>query len=149
PHVVEVDIRLETPLDAPLLIADRARYNYCAEQNDQKKAALEARGATVICLPGPNDKVDLAAMLHDLARREINELHVEAGHKLNGSFIREGLVDELLLYMAPVLLGSGKDMASFGPLQKLSEGVGLRFLSADMVGTDLRVRARVLGRDAF
>lgn len=155
PHVVVVDSRLETPLDAPLFIAARARFIYAAEPNDAKKAALEARGATVIYLPGknssgePTGKVDLTAMLRDLAAREINELHVEAGHKLNGSLIREGLVDELLLYMAPKLLGTAQGMASFGPLQSLGEAAQLQFLSTEMIGNDLRVRACVAGRDQF
>ena len=149
PDVVIIDSRLETPLDAPVLIAARARYIYAAERNDAKKEALEARGATVIYMSGPDNKVDLAAMLRDLGKREINELHVEAGHKLNGSFIREGLVDELLIYMAPRLFGTAQGMASFGPLQSLSDTIDLQFLSADMIGADLRVRARVTGRDQF
>jgi diaminohydroxyphosphoribosylaminopyrimidine deaminase/5-amino-6-(5-phosphoribosylamino)uracil reductase len=75
-----------------------------------------SRGAVVIALPGADrGKVDLAAMLQDLARREINELHVEAGHKLNGSLFREGLVDELVLYVAPRLLGQGAGIAHLGP----------------------------------
>ena len=149
PHVVIVDSNLETPLDAHILGAGRARFIYAAARNDAKKAALEALGATVIYMPGENDKVDLPAMLRDLAKREVNDLHVEAGHKLNGSFIREGLVDELLLYMAPKLLGSGQGMASFGPLQSLSDAAQLQFMSAEMVGDDLRIRARVAGRDKF
>ena len=149
PDVVVVDSRLETPLDAPLLMAGRACYIYAAQPDAGRKAALEARGATVIDMPAANGKVDLAAMLRDLAEREFNELHVEAGHKLNGSLIREGLVDELLLYLAPKLLGSAQGMASFGPLQQLSEAIALEFLSADRVGADLRVRARVAGRDRF
>ena len=149
PHVVIVDSNLETPLDAHILGAGRARFIYAAARNDAKKAALEALGATVIYMPGENDKVDLPAMLRDLAKHEINELHVEAGHKLNGSFIREGLVDELLLYMAPKLLGSGQGMASFGSLHSLSDAVQLQFMSAEMVGDDLRIRARVAGRDQF
>ena len=149
PHVVIVDSNLETPLDAHILGAGRARFIYAAAKNDAKKAALEALGATVIYMPGENDKVDLPAMLRDLAKREVNDLHVEAGHKLNGSFIREGLVDELLLYMAPKLLGSGQGMASFGPLHSLSDAVQLQFMSTEMVGDDLRIRARVAGRDQF
>jgi len=149
PHLVVVDSRLETPLDAHLFIAGRALYIYAAEQNDAKKSALEARGATVIYLPGANGKVDLAAMLRDLARREINELHVEAGHKLNGSLIREGLVDEFLVYLAPKMIGQGLGMASFGPLTELSQAVALEFHSTGMVGPDLRIVARVKGRDQF
>ena len=149
PHVVVVDSRLETPLDAHLFMPGRTLYIYAAEQNAVKKAALQARGAVVTYLPDANHKVDLAAMLRDLAQREINELHLEAGHKLNGSFLREGLVDELLLYVAPKLLGTAQSMASFGPLHDLAEAVELEFLAADMVGTDLRVRANVAGKDLF
>ncbi|SFC10965.1 diaminohydroxyphosphoribosylaminopyrimidine deaminase / 5-amino-6-(5-phosphoribosylamino)uracil reductase [Polaromonas sp. OV174] len=149
PHLVVVDSRLETPLDAHLFIAGRAAYIYAAVQNDAKKAALEARGATVIYLPGAGGKVDLAAMLRDLARREINELHVEAGHKLNGSLIREGLVDEFVVYLAPKLIGQGAGIASFGPITELSQAVDLEFLSTDSLGPDLRIVARVTGRDQF
>ena len=74
-------------------------------------------------LPGANGKVDLAVMLRDLAQREINELHVEAGEKLNGSLIREGLVDEFVVYLAPKLIGQGRGMAHFGPLQDLAQAV--------------------------
>ena len=149
PHIVIVDSKLETPLDAHILGAARARFIYAAVPNDAKKVALEALGAKVIYLPDENGKVDLAALLRDLAKREINELHVEAGHKLNGSFVRAGLVDEFLVYLAPKLLGAGQGMATFGPLQSLTEAAQLRFMSTDMVGDDLRIRARVAGRDQF
>jgi diaminohydroxyphosphoribosylaminopyrimidine deaminase/5-amino-6-(5-phosphoribosylamino)uracil reductase len=109
----------------------------------------------VIYLPGrypdgtPTGKVDLAAMLKDLGQREINELHVEAGHKLNGSLVREGLVDEFLVYLAPKLIGQGADMANFGPLTELSAALPLTFQSSEMVGPDLRILARVTSRDQF
>ena len=155
PHLVVVDSRLETPLDAPLFIAGRQLFIYASVENDLKKSALEARGATVVYLPGPVNqpgglpKVDLAAMLRDLARREINELHVEAGEKLNGSLVSEGLVDEFLVYLAPILMGQGLGMASFGPLAALSDAVALDFQSVERCGADLRLLARVLGRDQF
>ena len=149
PHLVVVDSRLETPLNAHLFIARRALYIYAAAQNDAKKAALEARGATVIYLPDANGKVDLAAMMKDLGRREINELHIEAGSKLNGSLIRAGLVDEFLVYLAPKLIGQGRNMASFGPLSDLSQAIPLEFKSTEMLGPDLRIVARIPGRDQF
>lgn len=149
PALVVVDSRLETPLDASLFIAGRACYIYAAVQNNLKKLALEACGATVIYMPGPSDKVDLAAMLRDLASREINEVHVEAGEKLNGSLIREGLVDEFVLYLAPKLLGQGRGMAQFGPYETLAQALPLDFKSATPIGPDLRIVARVCGRDAF
>jgi len=153
PHLVVVDSKLQTPLDGHLFIAGRALFIYAATENDVKKAALEALGATVIYMPGQTDptrdKVDLKAMLADLAKREINELHIEAGSKLNGSLIREGLVDELLVYLAPKLIGLGLDMASFGPLAELASAVPLEYKSTELVGPDLRVVARIPGRDQF
>jgi len=162
PHLVIVDSRLETPLTArffnpPAQGLARQIWIYTASDHAARRQALEARGATVIALPGSGSgsgsegqrKVDLAAMLRDLARREVNELHLEAGHKLNGSFIREGLVDECLMYLAPRLLGSGQGMAGFGPLASLDDGVQLAYQSVERVGDDLRIVARVAGRDAF
>jgi diaminohydroxyphosphoribosylaminopyrimidine deaminase/5-amino-6-(5-phosphoribosylamino)uracil reductase len=155
PHLVIVDSDLQTPPDAPLFIAGRAVFIYAAARNDAKAATLQAQGATVIYLPGqhadgtPTGKVDLAAMLRDLGQREINELHVEAGHKLNGSLVREGLVDEFLVYLAPKLMGQGADMANFGPLSELGDALPLEFKSTEMVGPDLRIVARVTGRDLF
>jgi diaminohydroxyphosphoribosylaminopyrimidine deaminase/5-amino-6-(5-phosphoribosylamino)uracil reductase len=149
PHVVVVDSQLQTPLDANLFIAGRACYIYAASRNDAKESALQALGATVIHLPNASGKVDLAAMLRDLGARGINELHVEAGHKLNGSLVRESLVDEFLVYLAPRLLGPGLGMANFGPLSALADGVALDFHTTEMVGPDLRIVARVHGRDSF
>jgi diaminohydroxyphosphoribosylaminopyrimidine deaminase / 5-amino-6-(5-phosphoribosylamino)uracil reductase len=149
PDAVIVDSRLETPLDANMFVPGRKLFIYAALQDPARQAALEARGATVVVLPGPGGKVDLAAMLRDLARREVNEVHVEAGHKLNGSLIREGLVDELLVYMAPKLVGQGRQMAHFGPLADLAQAVAFEFLSSDRVGPDLRLVARIPGRDRF
>jgi diaminohydroxyphosphoribosylaminopyrimidine deaminase/5-amino-6-(5-phosphoribosylamino)uracil reductase len=149
PHLVVVDSRLDMPLNAKLLDTqgtdDQARqiWIYTATtENLDNRAALTARGVTVIDMPGPGGKVDLAAMLRDLARREINELHVEAGHKLNGSFIREGLVDEFLVYLAPQLLGPGQGLANLPALTELRGAVQLAFHAVDRVGPDLRLLLR-------
>lgn len=153
PALVLVDSRLETPLDAHLFMGGRALYVYTALRNHEKEAALTARGATVIHMPGnaagTEDKVDLKAMLADLARREVNELHVEAGQKLNGSLVREALVDELLVYLAPKLIGQGRVMANFGPLTALEQALPLEFKSYTRLGADLRIVARVTGRERF
>ncbi|HPL80247.1 MAG TPA: RibD family protein, partial [Burkholderiaceae bacterium] len=126
-------------------------FIYAAVEDRARRDALEARGATVILLPDARrpGKVDLAALLVDLGRREINELHIEAGERLNGSFIREGLVDEFVIYLAPKLIGQGRGMASFGPLTDLAQAVPLTFLSAEMISPDLRIVARITGRDQF
>jgi diaminohydroxyphosphoribosylaminopyrimidine deaminase / 5-amino-6-(5-phosphoribosylamino)uracil reductase len=151
PHLVIVDSQLQTPLQARLFsIPGRTCLIYTASDDAAKQAALEGQGATVIRLPNAQGKVDLGAMLQDLGRkRAVNELHVEAGHKLNGSFLREGLVDELLLYLAPRLLGPGLGMAQTTPLQALADGTALDYVSVDRIGPDLRIVARVQGRDRF
>jgi len=88
-------------------------------------------------------KTDLAALMKDLAVRGINEVHVEAGEKLNGSLLRAGLVDELLVYLAPRLLGSGRSLAAMFdvPLEALDQGLPLTFIDCLPVGSDLRLRA--------
>jgi diaminohydroxyphosphoribosylaminopyrimidine deaminase/5-amino-6-(5-phosphoribosylamino)uracil reductase len=149
PHLVVVDSRLQLPLTARLLdtlgSGEQARriWVYTATPGEQeKRAALGARGVEVIDCAGPGGKVDLAAMLRDLGRREVNELHLEAGFKLNGSFMREGLVDEWLLYMAPQWLGPGQGMAHLPALAQLDDALRLRFEAVDRVGADLRLLLR-------
>ncbi len=153
PMLVIVDSRLETPPDARLFLSTRPVLIYCAVRDAQKESALSAHGATIVHLPGQRSdgraKVDLAAMLADLAVRECNEIHVEAGSKLNGSLVREGLVDEMLVYLAPRLVGQGRGMADFGPLAALADSVPLAFHSATMVGPDLCIVARGAGRAQF
>lgn len=155
PILAIVDSELQTPPDAPLFAPQRPVWVYAATPQPARQATLERSGATVTHLPGAasqegaSPKVDLAAMLRDLARRGVNELHVEAGHKLNGSLLRAGLVDELLVYLAPQWLGTGAGMSNFGPLAQLADGLALQFRSVDMVGADVRLLARVAGRDAF
>ena len=149
PHLVVVDSRLDLPLGAQLLdtlgSGEQARqiWVYTATtERAEHRAALTARGVQVIDCPGPGGKVDLAALLRDLARREINELHVEAGFKLNGSFMREGLVDEWLVYQAPQWLGPGQGMANLPALTQLGDALRLRYQAVDRVGQDLRLLLR-------
>ncbi|WP_341886682.1 bifunctional diaminohydroxyphosphoribosylaminopyrimidine deaminase/5-amino-6-(5-phosphoribosylamino)uracil reductase RibD [Variovorax sp. YR752] len=149
PMRVVVDSRLETPVTAKLLAPPGAVLIYAAHPDAAREAALKASGAEIAFAPGPGGKVDLAAMLADLAARGVNELHVEAGHKLNGSLVREGLVDEFLVYMAPRLLGVGRELAAFGPLERLQDTLDLHWTSVDRLGDDLRLIARPPGREAF
>lgn len=149
PILVLVDSALAVPLDALLFATKRPVYIYSAVVHEEKRRALEALGATVITMPNHVGKVDLPSMLQDLGRREINELHVEAGYKLNGSLLREGLVDELLVYLAPKLIGEGMGLAQMAPLKALSEAHALSFHSVDRVGEDLRILARLQERDRF
>jgi diaminohydroxyphosphoribosylaminopyrimidine deaminase/5-amino-6-(5-phosphoribosylamino)uracil reductase len=143
PTLVVMDSQLETPFTAKLFTPQRAGWIYCATDNAERRQALEAKGAQVICLPNPFGKVDLAAMLKDLGQKQINEVHVEAGHKLNGSLLREGLVDELLTYLAPKLMGQGRGMTNLGPFTSLDDAKALSFHEVTQIGPDLRILARL------
>lgn len=150
PKVVVIDSKLDMPLDAHVLKAPSGCSIYTSSTDISKTESLQSLGATVIEIPNAHGKVDLAAMLRDLGTRGTNELHVEAGFKLNGSFLREGLVDELLLYMAPKLLGTGTmGLASFGPLEQLSQAISLQMHDVSRMGEDVRIVARIAGRDQF
>ncbi|MCY7307903.1 MAG: bifunctional diaminohydroxyphosphoribosylaminopyrimidine deaminase/5-amino-6-(5-phosphoribosylamino)uracil reductase RibD [Rhodoferax sp.] len=154
PALVVVDSQLQLPLQARLFSARRVLLVYAAQNDPQKAAALQTRGARVALLPGATAagrlKVDLTRMLSDLAlRHEVNELHVEAGHKLNGSLLRAGLVDELLVYLAPKLIGPGRVMAALDPLACLADVRPLQFRSVAMVGPDLRLLARTVQEPWF
>lgn len=150
PALVIVDSALRTPLDARLWqVADRRVFIATAVTDEARQQPLRARGAQLLALPGTDGRVDLAALLARLARREVNELHVEAGHRLNGALLRAGLVDELLLYLAPRLLGEGAGIAALGPLGSLDEGPAFAWHGVERVGPDLRLLARVPGRECF
>ncbi len=149
PHRVVVDSLLQTPLNAKLFKGDGEVWIYTASQDAEKTQALKAQGASVTCLPGDGGKVDLAAMMRDLAKRQVNELHVEAGFKLNGSLVRAGLVDEFLVYLAPKWLGPGQGMLALPGLESLTGAVPLEFISAERIGPDLRLVARLEGRGQF
>ena len=101
----------------------------------------EAKGAHIIHMPNPQGKVDLRAMVHDLGQRAINEVHIEAGYKLNGSLLAAGVVDELLVYLAPLLIGQGLGMANLGPFQTLSQAFNLVIQNVTPVGDDVRIIA--------
>ena len=149
PLRVVVDSRLDMRPTARLLDPPGQALVYAAHPLAARHEALRQRGAEVALMAGSSGKVDLVGMLADLARRGINEVHVEAGHKLYGSLVREGLVDEFLIYMAPRLMGLGRELAAFGPLERLQDGVALRFVSVTAVGDDLRLIARLAGAAPF
>jgi diaminohydroxyphosphoribosylaminopyrimidine deaminase/5-amino-6-(5-phosphoribosylamino)uracil reductase len=141
PRRVIVDSRLEIDLGARILQGEPC-WIVAAVPNPEKEAQLAAAGHEIILLPNEHGKVDLPALMLELGRREINELHVEAGSKLNASLLREGCVDELLVYLAPSLIGPGQGMFDLPPLARLADKVELRFHAVGQVGPDLRILAR-------
>jgi diaminohydroxyphosphoribosylaminopyrimidine deaminase/5-amino-6-(5-phosphoribosylamino)uracil reductase len=146
PPRVLIDSKLEVDLDSrfvrsagtgsPVLVIH-------ALHDAQKERELSERGCERLFLPIAEQKVALRALMIELARRGINELHVEAGSKLNGSLMREGCVDELLLYVAPCLLGGGQPLFALNEIAGLDERHRLAFHEIERVGTDLRILARL------
>ncbi|MBU6484450.1 MAG: bifunctional diaminohydroxyphosphoribosylaminopyrimidine deaminase/5-amino-6-(5-phosphoribosylamino)uracil reductase RibD [Betaproteobacteria bacterium] len=104
-------------------------------------------GVDVLALPDPDGRVDLGAMMRELARRGINEVHVESGARLNGALLRAGLIDEVLVYLAGGLIGDpARGMFEFPePLQALAGRTRLRWRAIDRIGEDLRIIARIEG----
>lgn len=140
---VVVDSHFETPPTARIFDGGNTLV-VAAADDAAKAAALRAAGAEVLVLPNPQGKVDLPRLLQALAERGVNELHVEAGHKLSGSLVREGLVDELLLYFAPTILGSGREMFPLPELTDLAGRRDLKIIDLRRLGADIRILARPL-----
>jgi diaminohydroxyphosphoribosylaminopyrimidine deaminase/5-amino-6-(5-phosphoribosylamino)uracil reductase len=115
-----------------------------ASQDAGKRAALEQQGAEVLLLADAAGQVDLSAVLRELAQRGCNEVLVEAGRVLNGALLQAGLVDELVLYLAPQMLGdAARGMADLGELLRLEQRVELAWRDVRRVGDDLRITAEV------
>jgi len=144
PLKVVVDSRLELPLQARVLNGGGVLVTTASEECE-KSAALRERGAEIVCLPNADGKVDLPALMEELALRGINELHVEAGFSLNGALLAAGLVDELLLYLAPCLIGdAARGLFDLPALESLEGKRRLAVRDMRMLGADLRVLARCL-----
>jgi len=136
PLRVIVDSRLEIPHAAQILQGPKVLI-FAA------RAAPGPQNAEVVVLPNAHGKVDLARMLDELARRGVNELHVEAGFRLNGSLTREGCVDEFLIYLNPSFLGdAAQGILDLPPVGALEERLKLKLVSLDRLGDDLRILAR-------
>jgi len=136
PLRVIVDSALRTPAGAAILPALIA----CHHADPEARAALEAAGAEVIELPGADGRVDLAALLTLLAQRGVNELHVEAGAKLNGALIKAGLVDEWVAYMAPMAVGDdARGLFAQPALTSLADAARFRLADVRQLGGDLRL----------
>ncbi len=137
PLRVIADSRLETPPGARILQGDKVLIFAARE-------GAAPPNAEVVVLPNPQGKVELKKMLEELARRGINELHVEGGFKLNGSLVREGCVDEFLIYLNPSLLGdSAQGMVNLAEVTGLDQRVALKLRSVERVGDDIRIIARL------
>ena len=140
PLRIVIDRHGQTPTAARVLADGNVLIVTAGERNEAWPAALD-----VLTLPDAMGRVDLAALMGELAARGVNELHVEAGAKLTGALLDAGLVDELLLYLAPMLIGDpARGMFErAAPLSTLGGASGLEWHSVERIGDDLRVIARL------
>ena len=147
PLRVVVDSTLRLPPHARLLAPPgRVLVATTADTDGPVAQALLAGGAELWRSNGPQRHVHLPALLSELARREVNEVHVEAGARLNTALFQLGLVDELLVYLAPMLLGPGVGIADGDVLASIEDARRFAFIDSTLVGSDLRLRARPLDK---
>jgi len=141
PLRVVLDSHLRMPVTARIL---QGGCLVATASNDAVKTdALRAAGAEVLCVPDTHGRVDLSALLRALADRGVNEVHVEGGARLSGVLLKAGLVDELLAYMAPCILGSeARGWFDDLNLTTLDQKIALRFQDVRMIGANLRIVAR-------
>jgi len=144
PLRVIVDSSLKTPPSAKILAGGNSLIA-CAIDDAAKIQALRATGAEVLVLTGSDGRVDLVRVLQVLAEREVNELMIEAGATLNGALLNAGLVDEIVLYLAPVLMGdAARGLFALPELQQMDQRKTLAVQDVRLVGQDIRVVARVV-----
>ena len=147
PCRIIIDSKLETPLNAKILNdLDQSKVLIVCAQLDsperqEKAKGFEVRGIEVIAMANTSGKVDLPKLFSYLAKeRQMNEIHVEAGFKLNGSLLRENCVDELLLYYAPFFMGEGIGMANVSSLAALDAQKEWKIIDQCLFDPDLRLR---------
>ncbi len=147
PWRIIIDSKLETPLNSKILrnAEQSGVMMVCAElyspASQEKARSFEALGVEVLAMPNAFGKVDLPALFAYLAKdRNMNEIHVEAGFKLNGSMLRENCVDELLLYYAPFFIGDGIGMANVPTLPSLDLRKDWQVIDQSLFGPDVRLR---------
>jgi diaminohydroxyphosphoribosylaminopyrimidine deaminase / 5-amino-6-(5-phosphoribosylamino)uracil reductase len=150
PRRAVIDPGFEINDDAAVLSGEGAIV-FTGDQNAKKAARFADRGITVVNVPEDSPapagqarrRIDMRAMMRWLAEHDTNEVHVEAGSGLNGALLQADCVDELLVYMAPMLLGEGLSMAQLPSLTKLEGVQRFEFTDVTRFGADVRLRARL------
>ena len=143
PRRVVIDSRLDMPLGAKILTGDPPLVLTVSE-DAARRAALEAKGAEVVVVPKQGEKTDLAAVARLLAKRGFNEVTVETGAKLMGSLLQAGVVDELVLYYAPLILGdTAQGLFALPEFTRLDQALRPRIVDVRALGDDWRVVARM------
>jgi diaminohydroxyphosphoribosylaminopyrimidine deaminase / 5-amino-6-(5-phosphoribosylamino)uracil reductase len=142
PVRVVLDPGLDTPLESKMLSLPGLTLVICQDENPAHSAALEAAGAQVEMLPGDRGRLDLREVMHYLASQEINDLLVECGATLAGALLEQGLIDELVIYQAPHIMGdSARGLFHLPQIQRMDQRIPLRITDVRQIGPDIRLTA--------
>lgn len=149
PLRVVVDSHLRMPADARILQQDGPVVLAHAHADEQKIARFQSSTVQTMALPDQAGQVDLNALLHRLAQQQVNEVLIEAGARLSGAWLQTGLVDELLLYYAPTLMGdTAAGMFALPAFTAMSQAIELNIMDIRQFGRDIRIQAKLSHADA-
>lgn len=150
PKRVVLDSKLQTPLDAKLFKIEGDTLIITTKKDEALAQGFRSQGAEVLLLEkNESARLPLKTVLKKLAQREINEVHVEAGATLCGALIQENLVDEIIIYMAPTLMGAdARSLLNFSGIDAMSDNISLEITDLRAVGKDWRISAKPLSFDA-
>ena len=142
PLKVIIDSQLKTPVNAKILQGGPVLIAF-ADDSENQSAQLLAAGAELLCIPNSDGKVCLKTLLKHLASQQINEVLVEGGEGLNGALLAQGLIDELLIYYAPKLMGNvAKGLFCMPAFSQMNQAVDMQILDVRHIGNDIRLRAK-------
>lgn len=145
PVRVILDTNLRFPVTAKTLDTPGKVIVYTCCDDSEKIAALREREVEAVQVDKVADRVDLKAVMYDLAERGVNEVWVEAGATLTGNLLAQGLVDRIIVYMAPCLMGdSSIGFAKLPPITSMQDRVALKIEDTRFVGSEIRVTASPL-----
>ena len=144
PLRVIVDSQLQTPIDAKILQGGNVLIAFAKANPKNVKQLLKA-GAELLCIPNAQGRVCLKTLLSHLASQQINEVLAEGGESLNGALLAAGLIDELVIYYAPKLMGSAaKGLFAISELTQMNQAIALQIIDLRQIGPDIRLRAKPL-----
>lgn len=144
PIRVVLDSKLQMPLNAKMLHIPGETWVFSCHKDVRKIALLEAKNCRVF-IQGRRDSLDLQQVMEALAKEGINEVHTECGSRLAGSLLNKQLVDEVIIYIAPKLLGAqAMGLVDFGELTQMDQALNINVKNVTQIGADIKLQCQPL-----
>lgn len=141
PVRVVLDSKLQMPVNAKMVTLPSRTLVLTCTKDEQKQQALIQAGFEVHCLQSHHDRIDLNEVMVFLGQQQINQVFVEAGATLNGALLKQKLVDEWLIYMAPCILGSeGRGLFDLPGMNSMADKINLQISNIRQIGTDIKIQ---------